>query len=81
MSQTGKNWYVLKAVSGKELKVKEYIEAELKHNELLSQYVSRVLVPTEKHTIQRAGKRILKETCASCPTCSVSWADSTIPRR
>ncbi len=61
MSQTGKNWYVLKAVSGKELKVKEYIEAELKHNELLSQYVSRVLVPTEKHTIQRAGKRILKE--------------------
>ena len=61
MSQTGKNWYVLKAVCGKELKVKEYIEAELKHNELLSQYVSRVLVPTEKHTIQRAGKRILKE--------------------
>ncbi|MBR2204754.1 MAG: transcription termination/antitermination factor NusG, partial [Prevotella sp.] len=27
MAQTGKKWYVLRAVSGKEGKVKEYLEA------------------------------------------------------
>ena len=27
MAEIGKNWYVLRAVSGKEAKVKEYIEA------------------------------------------------------
>ncbi|MBD8997133.1 MAG: transcription termination/antitermination factor NusG, partial [Prevotella sp.] len=32
MATTTKNWYVLRAVSGKEAKVKEYIDAELKHN-------------------------------------------------
>ena len=30
MADTGNKWYVLKAVSGKEAKVKEYIEAEMK---------------------------------------------------
>ena len=35
MAEIGKNWYVLRAVSGKEAKVKEYIEAEIKHNTLL----------------------------------------------
>ena len=35
MVESGKKWYVLRAVSGKEAKVKEYIEAELKHNPLL----------------------------------------------
>ena len=34
-SDAGNKWYVLKAVSGKEAKVKEYIEAEMKHNDLL----------------------------------------------
>ena len=28
------HWYVLRAVSGKEAKLKEYIEAEMKHNDL-----------------------------------------------
>ncbi len=62
MAQTGKNWYVLKTVSGKEAKVKEYIEAELKHNEQLSQFVSQVVIPMEKHATQRSdGKRVVKE--------------------
>ena len=34
MSETGNKWYVLRAVSGKEAKLKEYIDAEIKHNEL-----------------------------------------------
>ena len=62
MAQTGKNWYVLKTVSGKEAKVKEYIEAELKHNAQLSQFVSQVVIPMEKHAVQRSdGKRVVKE--------------------
>ena len=44
MAEKDNNWYVLKAVSGKELKVKEYIEAEQKHNELLARNVSQVLM-------------------------------------
>ncbi|MBR6179919.1 MAG: transcription termination/antitermination factor NusG [Prevotella sp.] len=62
MARTGKQWYVLKTVSGKEAKVKEYIEAELKHNPQLSQYVSQVVIPTEKHATQKSdGKRVVKE--------------------
>jgi transcriptional antiterminator NusG len=64
MAETGKKWYVLRAVSGKEAKVKEYIEAEIKHNPLLNQYVSQVLIPTEKHATLRNGKRIVKEKIA-----------------
>ncbi|MCI6161347.1 MAG: transcription termination/antitermination protein NusG [Prevotellaceae bacterium] len=61
MSETGKKWYVLRAVSGKEAKVKEYLDAELKHNTLLSQHVSQVIIPTEKHAALRNGKRVVKE--------------------
>ena len=61
MAEKDNNWYVLKAVSGKELKVKEYIEAEQKHNELLARNVSQVLIPLEKHASVRNGKRSVKE--------------------
>ena len=61
MAETGKKWYVLRAVSGKEAKVKEYIEAEIKHNALLQQYVAQVVIPTEKHATLRNGKRVVKE--------------------
>lgn len=61
MTEAGMNWYVLRAVSGKETKVKEYIEAEMKHNTLLSTHVSQIVIPMEKHTTLRNGKRIIKE--------------------
>ena len=61
MAGTDKKWYVLRAVSGKEAKVKEYIEAELKHNEKLASCVSQVLIPMEKHATLRNGKRVVKE--------------------
>ncbi|MDY3670363.1 MAG: transcription termination/antitermination NusG family protein, partial [Prevotella sp.] len=61
MAETKKNWYVLRAVSGKEAKVKEYIEAEIKHNDLLQKHVSQVLIPMEKHASLRNGKRVEKE--------------------
>ena len=53
-------WYVLRAVSGKEAKVKEYIDAEIK-NGRLGDHVSQVLIPTEKVIQVRGGKRIVKE--------------------
>ena len=61
MAATENKWYVLKAVSGKEAKVKEYIEAEMKHNKLLADSVSQVLIPLEKHATVRNGKRVVKE--------------------
>ena len=54
-------WYVLRAVSGKEMKVKEYIEAAMKHDTLLSTHVSQVVIPMEKYAVLRSGKRVVKE--------------------
>ena len=62
MAVTEKKWYVLRAVSGKEAKVKEYIEAEVKHNPRLAQSVAQVLLPMEKHATKRSnGKMVVKE--------------------
>ena len=55
-----KSWYVLRAVSSKETKVKEYIEKK-KKNGRLGDHVSQVLIPTEKVIQVRGGKRIVKE--------------------
>ncbi len=58
---TGMKWYVLRAVSGKEAKVKEYIDAAKKHNDVLDSHVGEVLLPTEKYAMLRNGKRVIKE--------------------
>jgi transcriptional antiterminator NusG len=55
-----KKWYVLRAVSGKEKKVKEYIDSEIIRNSL-QDYISQVLIPTEKVYQIRNGKKISKE--------------------
>lgn len=57
-------WYAMRSVSGKEAKLKEYIEAECKHNPLLAAHVSQVLLPMEKHAVLRNGKRVVKEKVA-----------------
>jgi len=55
-----KKWYVVRAVSGQENKVKNYIETEI--NRLgMSDYISQVLVPTEKVVQVREGKKISKD--------------------
>ncbi len=61
MAVSGKNWYVFRTVSGKEAKVKEYIEAEMKHDPVLASHVFEILLPTEKHASLRNGKRVEKE--------------------
>ena len=60
MSEIEKKWYVLRAISGKEAKVKEYLEADIKNSDL-GDYVSQVLIPTEKVYQVRNGKKIVKE--------------------
>lgn len=60
MSEKERKWYVLRTVGGKEKKVKEYIENEIA-NAGLQEYISQVLIPTEKVYQIRNGKKISKE--------------------
>ncbi|MDO4763199.1 MAG: transcription termination/antitermination protein NusG [Flavobacteriaceae bacterium] len=53
-------WYVLKAVSGQENKVKSYIESEVKRVGY-ENFVTQVVIPTEKVVQMRNGKKVLKE--------------------
>jgi transcriptional antiterminator NusG len=60
MGEHEKKWYVVRAISGKEKRVKEYIESEI--NRLsLQDHISQVLIPTEKVYQVRKGKKISKE--------------------
>jgi transcriptional antiterminator NusG len=60
MTDERKKWYVLRSVSGKETKVKEYLESEMKKTDL-GKYISQVLIPTEKTYSIRNGKKVMKE--------------------
>lgn len=60
MAEVKKEWYVLRAVSGKEAKVKEVLDAAIKNTDL-GQNVSQVLIPTQKVYTTRNGKKVLKE--------------------
>lgn len=60
MSDIQKKFYVLRAISGKENKVREYLESEMKNTDL-GEYVSQVLIPTEKTFTVRNGKKVMKE--------------------
>jgi transcriptional antiterminator NusG len=59
-STAPKKWYVVRAISGQEKKVKQYIEVEINRLKL-NDYVSQVLIPTEKIIQIRNGKKIAKE--------------------
>lgn len=54
------DWYVVRAISGKEKKVKQYLESELSRSEL-GDRVKQVLIPTEKVFEMRNGKKKLRE--------------------
>jgi len=53
-------WYVVRAIGGQENKVKAYIETEIARLGL-SDFVSQVIVPTEKVIQIKDGKKINKE--------------------
>ena len=55
-----KAWYVLRAISGKEAKVKEVLDGAIR-NTGLGDYVFQVLIPTEKVMSVKNGKKVVKE--------------------
>ena len=60
MTDEKRGWYVLRAISGKEVKVQEIIESSMKNTDL-GNYVFKVLIPTEKVMAVRNGKKVIKE--------------------
>lgn len=60
MAEITKKWYVVRAMSGKEKKVKEYLESEISRLNLSDQ-IAQVLIPTEKVYQVRNGKPVHKE--------------------
>lgn len=55
-----KGWFVLRAISGKEAKVKELLDGAMKNGNLGDQ-LFQVLIPTEKVVTVRGGKKVIKE--------------------
>ena len=60
MSESSKKWYVVRAISGQEAKVKAYIETEIEYAGL-ADHVAQVLIPKEKVFQIRKGKKVSKE--------------------
>ncbi|MCR4811179.1 MAG: transcription termination/antitermination protein NusG [Bacteroidales bacterium] len=60
MDKQSTKWYVVRAISGKEKKAKEYIEGEMSKRGW-SEEVPQVLVPTEPVVSVRNGKKVIKE--------------------
>ena len=60
MGDQVKKWYVIRAISGKEKKVKIYLESEIDRLGL-EDIISQVLIPTEKVYQVRKGKKVSKE--------------------
>ncbi|ROT07272.1 transcription termination/antitermination protein NusG [Duncaniella muris] len=60
MAEGKRAWYVLRAISGKEAKVKEVLDAAIRNTDL-GKNVFQVLIPTEKVLTVRNGKKTVKE--------------------
>ncbi|MCQ2265020.1 MAG: transcription termination/antitermination protein NusG [Bacteroidales bacterium] len=60
MAEIERKWYVIKTVTGTEKKVKQNIESEIEASHI-KDFVSCVLIPTEKYYQIRNGKKISKE--------------------
>lgn len=55
-----KKWYSLRVISGKERKIKERIELEIDRSKW-GDFITQILVPTEKVYKIRAGKKVISE--------------------
>lgn len=61
MAEVERKWYVIKAVTGTEKKVKLNIEIEIERARL-KEYVTQVLIPTEKvYHSTKSGKKVVTE--------------------
>lgn len=57
---TDLKWYVIRAVAGQEKKVKNYLDSEVVRQNL-DEFISQVLIPSEKVMEMRNGKKIVRE--------------------
>ncbi|MCS6990374.1 MAG: transcription termination/antitermination protein NusG [Chitinophagales bacterium] len=55
-----KKWYVMKVLSGKERKVRDYVEGEIRRSGW-QHIITQVLVPMEKVYKVKEGKKVIKE--------------------
>jgi len=53
-------WFVLRVISGKEKKVKSYLETEVERSKL-SDFIPQILIPSEKVYEMRNGKKRVRE--------------------
>jgi transcription termination/antitermination protein NusG len=53
-------WYVIRVVSGQEKKIKSYLETEVER-EKLQDYITQILIPSEKVYEMRNGKKRVRE--------------------
>jgi transcriptional antiterminator NusG len=60
ITEKSKKWYCLRVVSGKERKIREYIELEVKRN-AWDTIITQIIVPTEKVYKIRNGKKVVQE--------------------
>ena len=60
MGEQMKKWYVVRAISGNEKKVKQYLESEISRLHM-QDFISQILIPTEKFYQVRNGKKVSKE--------------------
>ena len=61
MSENVKKWYVVRAISGQEKKVRDYIELEVRRNKM-EDLVSQILVPMEKVKKQSKKEAYIPDT-------------------
>jgi len=59
-NMNGIQWYVIRAVSGQEKKVKSYLENEIVRQKL-DEIIPQILIPTEKIYEMRNGKKRIRE--------------------
>ena len=60
VATANRKWYVIRAISGKEKKVKELVEMEVSRSAMGS-HIAQVLIPMEKFYQIRDGKKVSKE--------------------
>ena len=78
MAEVKRKWYVVRAVTGKERKVKEQLEAEIDRHGI-KDYVAQILIPTEKVYQIRNGKKVSKVSC--CPAHSRAFVAQVAQRQ
>ena len=79
MSEIEKKWYVVRAVSGQEKRVKETIETEVAAAGL-QDYVGQVLIPIEKVFQIRKGKKVSKEKKQNISTNMMNTKQNVLQR-